>query len=1022
MLISMLVVFGLIGLSRLGVSLFPNIDYPIITVSTDWRNARPEEVDNEITDVLEDAISSVSGIKHINSESSQGRSRITVEFELEKDIDIAAQEVRDKISRKIDDLPQEAEIPSVEKQDVNAQPILWLSITGQYSIDELTRVANDQIRPLLQQIPGVGEVRLGGDRKKEVHIRLDRDRLASYRIGVNEVVEAVRNQHIEIPSGKVESETMEFLIRTMGEFKRAEDFNELIVKMSGGEPIRIKDLGYSASAREEGRALAKFTTKALTEKTVALGVTPRSGANEVSIAQAARKMIPQLRAILPEGMALNISTDRSVFIERSINEVKQHLIIGGILAAIVIFLFLQNIRTTLISAVAIPTSILSTFACMYMMGFTMNNMTMLGLVVAVGIVIDDAIVMVENIYRHRRALGKSAMQAAYDGSAEIGFAIIATTLVLGGVFLPVAFMGGMIGRLFFEFAITMAFAIACSSLVALSVVPMLCSRFLKLQTDHWFLLRLFESFIDLLARFYRRILIVFLRFRFVVLTLAILTLVLSYQLYTQIGKEFTTSEDEGRFYVRVQTPLSYSVEKTSEVIDRILGIVNSVPEVSHMFSIAGTGSGNGGFANVTLYPKDQRTRSQKEVQAEIRNLLKDVPDIRASITESSPLGGRSRSDDIQFVIQGPNIEKIDEYSLAIMDELGNRPGYVGITRTLEIGKPEIRVHIDREKAADAGINVRDIAMTIGALIGGVEVAEFKEGGKSYDIRVRLEPEQRLIPDDVQRIWIRAGNGELVDIKNFVQLETGVGPSVINRMDRQRSATIYASLENRVLGNALLEVQAIADDILPEGYSTKLAGKAESFQDAGSYITFVFVLAIILTYMILAAQFESFIHPFSIMMGLPLSFMGALGLLILLGNTLNLYSMIGLVLLVGLAAKNGILLVEYTNQLREKGYSVHDALVEAGTVRMRPILMTAISTIAGVLPVVLGLGEGSESRQPMGVAISGGVLSSTILTLAVVPVVYSYLDQLANWRVFSHVRSRVMVESPPTSVPGQVTES
>ncbi|MGI6454724.1 MAG: efflux RND transporter permease subunit [bacterium] len=1010
MLIAMLVVFGIIGLSRLGISLFPNIDYPIITVSTEWRNARPEEVDNEITDELEDAISSVSGIKHINSESSSGRSRITVEFELDKDIDVAAQEVRDKVSAKLDDLPEDAEIPTVDKQDVNAQPVIWLSLTGQYAIDELTRVADDLIRPMLQKINGVGEVRLGGDRRKEVHIRLNRDRLAAYQIGVNEVISAIQNQHVEVPSGKVESSKQEYLIRTMGEFKRAKDFEQLIVAMRNNEPVRIKDIGYSIAGREEGRAVAKFSTKTYSERTVSLGVTPRSGANEVAIARGVKQMIPDLRALLPEGMVLNISNDRSVFIEQSINEVRGQLVIGGILAALVIYLFLQNSRTTLISSIAIPTSILSTFACMYMMGFTMNNMTMLGLVVAVGIVIDDAIVMVENIYRHRYSLRKSAMQAAYDASEEIGFAIISTTLVLGGVFLPVAFMGGMTGRLFFEFAITMAFAIVCSSLVALTVVPMLSSRFLTIHTHRWFLLRMFEAMMDRAISIYRYFLNWFLRHRLAIIMLALLVLAGSVELYNRIGKEFTSPEDQGRIFIRVQAPLSYSIEKTGDVIDRILAILDQVPEVSHTFSIAGTGSGNQGIVYTTLFPRNTRTRSQQEIQTELRAKLKELPDVRASVTDISPLGGRSRSEDIQLVIQGPNIEMIDYYSNAIMEALAQRPGYVGITRNLEIGKPEVRVQIDREKAADAGIQVRDIASTVGALIGGVEVAQFKEGGKSYDIRVRLDPEQRLIPEDVQRIWIRDGNGELVDIKNFVHLQTGVGPSVINRMDRQRSATVYASLENKVLGQALEEVQALADEILPEGYTTKHAGNAESFQDAGSYIIFVFVLSILLTYMILAAQFESFIHPFSIMMGLPLASVGAFGLLMLLDNTLNLYSMIGLVLLVGLAAKNGILLVEYTNQLRDRGYSVHDALVEAGAVRLRPILMTAISTIAGVIPVVLGLGEGSESRQPMGVAISGGMISSTFLTLAVVPVVYSYLDQFSHWRLFAFMKRRLMADS------------
>ncbi len=1012
MLISMLVVFGVIGMSRLGVALFPNVDYPIVTVSTDWRNARPEEVDNEITDRLEDAVSGISGIKHITSQSMQGRSRITIEFELNKDVDIAAQEVRDKISTRQRDLPEEAEVPIIEKQDINASPIMFLAVTGPYPVEVLTKVADELLRPMVQKIEGVGAVEVRGGREREIHVRLYRERLAAYELGVNEVINAIRNQHIDIPGGKIESQKQEYVIRTMGEFETAQQFNELIVATRKGTPIRVKDIGYAVASREEGRPGAKFTTQTTSERAVGLSITPRSGANDVAIARAVKKLLPELENLLYEGMSLHIATDRSLFIEQSINEVKTHLILGGILAALVIFLFLQNFRTTLISAVSIPTSIISTFACMYMMGFTMNNMTMLALAVSVGIVIDDAIVMVENIFRHRSALQKDAVKAAFDASHEIGFAIIATTCVLGGVFLPVAFMGGMIGRFFYEFSITLAFAIACSSLVALTVVPMLCSRFLKVGYSDWLVFRVFEYLMEAVTAVYRRSITVFLRHRLLMVLLSLAALGAGGWMYFIIGKEFITEEDQGRFSLRMQLPLSYSVEKGDEIMDRVLEVLRSIPEMQHAFSFSGTG----GFAFVTLVPKSERERPQLAIQSEVRNRVRMIPDLRASVTSTSPLGGRARNEPVQFVLQGPSIEEIDHYSKLIMDRLESLPGYVGVNRDLEIGKPELRVIIDREKAADAGIQTRDIASAVGALIGGTDVAEFKEGGKSYDIWLRLDREERELPGDLERIWVRAANGTLMDIRNFVRLEQGVGPSVINRLDRQRSATIYANLEGKVMGDALEEVSAIADDVLPDYFATKLAGQAESFMEAGQHIWFVFILAVILTYMILAAQFESFVFPFSIMMGLPLSFLGAFGLLLLLGNTLNMYSMIGLVLLVGLAAKNGILLVEYTNQLRAKGMNVHDALVEAGTVRLRPILMTAISTVAGVIPVVLGIGEGSESRQPMGVAISGGIISSTFLTLGVVPVVYSYLDQFAHWRLFDIIKRKIMVSPAESSLP------
>lgn len=1009
MLVLALVIFGLIGFSRLGVSLYPQIDDPVVTVSTTWQNARPEEVDNEITDILEDAVSGVSGIKHIVSESSEGRSRITITFELGKDIDVAAQEVRDKVSARLRRLPNDADIPVVDKLDINAQPIIWLAVTGQRAIEDLTYFADVQIRPLLQKIEGVGEVSVGAGREKQVHIRLVRERLAAYRVGVDEVIEAIRRQHLEIPGGKIDSQAKEFLVRTVGEFETAEAFNDLIVAYREGVPIRLGLLGTAEAGRFEERPAGSFIQRGETHKTAALRISPRSGANEVAIAREVMKTLPEIRRMLPEGMDIHIATDTTRFIEQSIDEIKVQLVFGGIAAALVILLFLQNIRTTLISAVAIPTSIIATFACLYALDFTMNNMTMLGLVLAVGLVIDDAIVMVENIYRHRSSLGKGPMQAAFEGSHEISFAIIATTLVLAGVFLPVAFMGGMIGRFFYEFAVTVAFAVACSTFVAMTVVPMLCSRFLKLGAPNLQVFRIFDRAMALAADLYRQNMRGVLRRRPVMVLVAALALAGGAWLYSLLGQELVTQEDQGRFMVRIQTPLAYSMEKTESVRQRLEARLKEIPEVSHFFSFTGFGGANRASAMVTLVPRGERSRSQQEIQSEVRQFLRQLPDVRGNATAISPLGGGQRSEDVQLVIQGPDITVLDSVSRQLMTAIEQTPGYSGVSRDLEIGKPEVRVRIDREKAAEAGISAESIASAVGALLGGIEVASFKEGGKSYEVWLRLQAEQRQIPGDVQRIFLRGGSGELLDVSGFVAIEEGVGPSVINRLDRQRAATVYATLEgDKLLGAAIPEVQAMADALLPEGYSTKFSGSAETLGETGQYVLFAFLLAVVLTYMVLAAQFESFSQPMAIMIGLPLSFIGAFGLLLLLGNTLNLYSMIGLVLLVGLAAKNGILLIDYTNQLRQSGMPLDEALIEAGATRLRPILMTAISTIAGVLPVALGIGEGSESRQPMAVAISGGMFSSTVLTLAVLPVIYSYLDQFSRWQGFERFKGWLMV--------------
>ena len=1007
MMVSALVVFGLIGMTRLGVSLYPDVDFPMVTVTTVWENARPEEVDNEITDRLEDAISSVSGIKHINSASMQGVSRIIVEFELSKDVDVAAQEVRDKVSTKLRELPKEADSPVIDKLDINAQPIIWLAVRGPQAIETLTKVADEQLRPLIQKIQGVGEVRVGGARKKEVHIWLDRERLAAYNLGVNDVITALVREHVEVPGGKIESKDKEFLIRTVGEFPTPEAFNRMIVAFRNNYPVRLEDLGKAKSAREESVGVARFTTKATGGmRSVGLGISPRSGANEVAIAQKVRQVLPELRRVAPEGIVIDIATDTTIFTEQSIDEVQFQLLLGAIIAALIIFLFLQNLRTTLISAVAIPTSIISTFACMYWMGFTMNNMSMLALVTAVGLVIDDAIVMVENIFRHRTELKQGAMEAAFEGSSEIAFAVVATTVALGGVFLPVAFMGGMVGRFFYEFAVTLAFSVVCSTFVALTVVPMLSARFLTVsETSSVF--NLFNRMMDATSHYYRWLIDWCLRHRLTVMAAALAALLVGGWVFTMLGKEFVSAEDEGRFMVRLETPLSYSLEKTDSVLQRLEKEMIKVPEIDHFFSVSGYDGSNKAIAMVTLTPKAERQRNQTDLQNVVRGLLRELPDVRGTVSRISPLGAGSRNEDIQFVIQGPEIDKIDRYSRQLMERLQNTRGYVGITRNLEIGKPEVRVKIDRARAADAGVSVSEVANAVAALLGGVKTVDFREGGKSYDVRVRLMEDQRVLPNDVQRIWLRAHDGRLLDVSGFVTLEQGVGPNIINRLDRSRSATIYANLDGKLLGEAMPEVQALADKILPDGYSTTFVGRAEAFAETTHYIAFAFLLAIVLTYMVLAAQFESFAHPLSIMMGLPLSFIGAFGLLFLLGNSFNLFSMIGLILLVGLATKNGILLIDYTKQLREKGMGVHDALVEAGAVRLRPILMTAVSTIGGVLPVVLALGVGSESRQPMAVAIAGGMISSTVLTLLVVPVVYSYLDQLANWRMIKRVQHRFM---------------
>ncbi|MFH0812497.1 MAG: efflux RND transporter permease subunit [Pseudomonadota bacterium] len=1012
-MVLILVVFGMIGLSRLGIMLYPDVEYPIVTVSTIWPSARPEEVDTNITDELEDALGGIEGVKHITSESYQGISRITVEFELYKDIDTGAEEVRDKISTKLHNLPKEAETPIIDKLDINAQPVIWLALFGQRPIEELTDFADKKVKPLLQKLKGVGNVRING-REREVKIWLNRDRLATYNIGVDEVIGAIRAQHLEVPGGKVESPVKEFLVRTLGEFPTASAFDNLIVACRKGTPIRLKDLGYAETGREDFATETRFYAQGNIFKTAGIGVAPRSGANEVEMSRLVKKEIENIRTMLPPGMNIAISVDTTVFIEDSINEVKFQLVLGGIMAALVILLFLQNVRTTIFSSLAIPTSIIATFAAIYALGFTLNNLTMLALVTAVGLVIDDSIIMEENIYRHRFELKKPAMRSAIEGSREIGFAVIASTLTLAGVFLPVAFMRGIVGRFFNEFALTLAFAVASSMFVALTLEPMLASRFLKPGGEKWWGFRMFEFLMRNGTERYRHLLAWLLNRRYFVILIAFLSLFLGGYFFKMLGKEFVTSEDQSRFLIRIENPLSYSIYKTDEILRRVEKIVQGIPEVKHYFALGGYSGGGVGEANkgllfVTLIPKNERMRPQYEIMAEIRRKMKGIPDLKGVVSEPSPLGGRFRGESVQFVIQGPRLEGLDKYSRKVMERMEKIPGFVDVDRNLELEKPEVRIRIDRNKAADLGVDVQTIADTVGALIGGRDVVEFKSGGESYDVRLRLINQERRLPTDLNQIWVRTRKGETIDLSSLVTIKTGVGPSIVNRLDRQRTVTIYANLEGKPLGEAQKEINRILHEVLPEGYTSKYIASSEIFRETTYYIAFAFVLAIILTYLVLAAQFESFIYPLSVMMGLPLSFVGAFGLLYLAGNTFNLFSMVAMVLLVGLPTKNGILLVDLTNQLRSKGMSLNEALVKAAGTRLRPILMTACSTMAGVIPVALGIGVGSESRQPLAIAIAGGMFSSTPLTLVVVPVIYSYLDGFTRLRIFSRIKKKLWVE-------------
>lgn len=998
MMIGALLLFGFISRQRMGVDLYPNIDFPIVTVTATLEGASPEVVETEVTDPLEDAISSVEGVRHITSHSSQSVSQVIIEFELETDIDIAAQDVRDKISRAQYTLPKDMDPPVIGKVDISARPIMWLSVSGTMGKLELSMIAEDVVKPMLETLPGVGNIFLPGLRKREVRIWLDARKMEAYHVTAEEVKQALLTKNIEIPAGKIENPVRELTVRTMGEFQSPAEFNSLIITFREGSPVRLSDVGVAEDGMEDKRSLGRFQG----EPTIGMGIVPRSGANNVEVANRIKEKLKEIQRVVPQ-IKIDTCYDSSTFIKQSIADVQFDLLYGAFLAALVIFLFLRTIRATLIIALAIPTSLIGSFCVMHALGFTINSMTMLALSLCVGLVVDDAIVVLENIFRHAE-MGKPPVQAAHEGTSEIAFAATAATLSIVAVFLPVAFIKGMIGRFYFQFGISVAAAVLISLFVALTVTPVLCSRYLIVIKKHGRMYELLETMFRTTEEAYRKALekICLRSFKYRVwfsLISFVGTLVVSALCFGILKKELITSEDRSDFFIQFQTPVGSSLEFSDRKMAEMEAVLRKFPEVSTVFAAVGgfqRNEPNRGMLFVQLAAAGKRKKTQQEVMGAVRKEFAKIPGLLTNV-EDIAIGGvhGERSSPLQFDIKGNQLQELHRISETVVQKVRDIPGIVDVDTDMKVTKPEVRIYIDRNKAGDLGVDVRTIASVVNTLIGGEDVGKYKEGGKSYDVRVRLVPLQREKPEDISHLLVRTSTNALVQLSNVVQIKEAVGPDVINRKDRMRSSTIYGNLEGKTLGEALGESKKVAQPVMPQGYSLLEGGQAETMREAIASLTFAFVLAIVITYMVLASQFESFIHPFTIMLALPLSFIGALGCLLLTGSTLNVMSIIGMIMLMGLVTKNSILLVDYTNVLRSQGVARDEAVIRAAPVRLRPILMTAISTIAGVLPVALVLGAGGESRAPMAIATAGGMTTSTLLTLFIVPVVYMVLDDVVE---------------------------
>jgi hydrophobic/amphiphilic exporter-1 (mainly G- bacteria), HAE1 family len=1010
MVIMALVVLGIVSYPSIGVDLFPKIDFPIVTVTTRLMGASPDVMDVDVTERIEGAVNTINGVKVITSTSTESVSRTTIEFVLERDIDEAVQDVREKISGIRNKLPADIDEPRIAKVDPDSMPILFLNLSGNRSVRDLSTYADEVIKEQLQRINGVGDVIFYGLRLRQVRIWLSAAKMQAYQVSPGDVVLALKRENIELPGGRIETKTKEYTVRIKGEFANIPDFNDLIISYYKGAPVRVRDIGRAEDGMEEKRSVSRFNRV----PAVGMAIQKQSGTNTVEVANRVKKEVERINKTLPPGLKINTGVDSSLFIVRSINEVQFHLIIGSLFAILAVFIFLKNVRTTLISAVALPVSVISTFALINAFGFTFNNMTMLALSLSVGLLIDDAIIVIENIYRHVEE-GMEPREAATFATSEIGLAVMATTLAIVAIFLPVAFMKGIIGRFFLQFALTIVFAVLVSLLVSFTLTPMMASIFLKAHKKSmpnplatggsgggtgekriWTSIGdQFEHYYEKLEVFYRRVLAFTLGYRKTVLAGALVIFIFSLVLTKFIGKEFTPSEDQGVFLVRMEAPIDYSVDQIEKYFSKTEAMIQEIPGVKSVFYVQGyQGYANRANIMINLTPKAERQYSQEDIKKIARKKLRQIPGLKVSAEDISIVGGGIRNVPIQYSIRGQDLSALKQYAKQITAEFSKLPGIVDVDTSLEVGKPEFKVYIDRDRAADLGVDVATVAEAINLLISGeLDIARYKDElkGKRYDIRVRLNPEDRDSKGGLERIYVRARDGKLVELSNVVRIEEGTGPSVINRVDRQRAITVFASLEGKPLGQAQEELDAIAARILPADYVPKYQGMAEVMQESFGYLLFALLLGIIMAYMILASQFESFIHPVTVLLSMPLSFIGAFGALFITGKTLSIFSIIGLILLMGLVKKNAILLVDYTNVLRGRGMTRREAILQAGPVRMRPILMTTFAMIFGMLPIALGVGEGAETRAPMGIAVIGGLLTSLVLTLVVVPSAYDIFD-------------------------------
>lgn len=999
MMVSALVVLGLFSLGRLGVDLFPNVDFPIVSVTTTLSGASPEEVETSITKPIEESINTISGIEELQSTSFEGLSQVVVIFNLEKSADVGAQEVRDAVSRVTQDFPEGTLAPVIQKFDPGAAPVMSIAVSGSRSLRDITEIAKKKIKEPLETMKGVGRITLVGGREREIHVILNPMKLSSYNLSVKQVKDALREQNIEVPGGRVDRGSEEWTLRTMGRIATPDDFEDVIVSNVNGVPVRIRDVGRVEDSEQEARTMARLDG----QPTVSLVVQKQSGMNTVETIARVKEELKSLRANLPPDMKAEVVRDMSDFILSSVHTVEEHLLLGALLASLAVLLFIGNWRSTIISSVAIPSSIIATFILMDAANFSLNIMTLLALALAVGVVIDDAIVVLENITRHIEDKDSSGEKAAREGTREIGLAVMATTMSLVIIFLPLAYMQGMVGRFLRSYGLTVAFAIMVSLFVAFTLTPMLSSRFLVKEEGRSRLQQKVDELNNWLKERYGRLVLWAMGHRKTIVLSSLATILSTGLWINIIGKDFLPVDDTSEFEVHIKAPEGTSLKMMGDIMSQIEIETRRLPAIKSLMTSIGEGEGAGvneGMVYVRLADIKERRISQQKIMAMERLALGKYTGLRTAVTKVGFIGGSSgfNNNDFNYALAGPDLEQLGKYANTLADELKKVPGVVDVDTNMTYAKPELRVRIDRNRAQDLGVKVEDIATSLRTMVGGEEdITKFKEGNNLYQVRLRVDKNYRSQPEAISALRLPSSKVGLVRLDNVATLVQEKGPSQINRLARQRQITISGNLDGAALDNVLKTADKIARRMnMPPDYKTIVQAEAKEFGRMISGFLLAFLLALIFMYMVLASQFNSFLHPVTILLSLPLSIPFALFSLWITGEHLTIYSIMGIFMLFGIVKKNAILQVDYTNTLRKHGLPRDKAILEANKTRLRPILMTTTVLVAAMIPVMLGRGAGAAGRATMAVVIVGGQTLCLLITLLLTPVAYSLFDDATEW--------------------------